>query len=55
MMQLTGSEDESIIFVLEDGSEIEITVIELEGNKSKVLVCTDIEVSVIRRLMENQD
>jgi sRNA-binding carbon storage regulator CsrA len=50
MMILTGSKDESQIYVLEDGSEIEITVIELEGNKAKVVICTGEHVSVIHKV-----
>jgi hypothetical protein len=39
MMILTGSDDESTIFVLEDGSEIEVTINGLEGNRAEVVVC----------------
>jgi len=52
-MLLTGSADEPISIVLDDDSEIEITVIELEGNKSKVIVCSEEHVSVIHKLMSN--
>ena len=38
-MILTGSADEPEIYVLEDGLEIQITVIELEGTKPKIVVC----------------
>jgi sRNA-binding carbon storage regulator CsrA len=53
MMMLTGIDDESTIFVLEDGSELEITIIELEGNKSKVVISSDEKVSVIHKLLAN--
>jgi hypothetical protein len=38
MIVLTGSADETQIYVLEDDSEIEIKVIELEGAKSKSFI-----------------
>jgi hypothetical protein len=42
--------DRSQVYVLGDGAEIEITVIELEGAKSKVVICTNNEVEVIHKL-----
>jgi len=45
---MSSSADEPIIVWLEDGSEIEITVIEMEGNRAKVIVCADDEIEVIR-------
>lgn len=53
MMMLTGSADESIILALDDESEIEITIIELEGNKSKVVICANEAVSVVRKYLGN--
>ena len=55
MIILTGSADETQIYVLEDGSEIEITVIELEGTKSKVVVCTGEELEVIHEFMDKAE
>jgi hypothetical protein len=51
MMILTGSKDESTIFVLEDGSEIEVTINELEGNRADVVVCSGEGVSLVHKLM----
>jgi hypothetical protein len=50
MMILTGSQDESTIFVLEDDSEIEIVINELEGNRAEVVVCSGKRVEVIHEL-----
>jgi sRNA-binding carbon storage regulator CsrA len=55
MMILTGSRDESIIVVLSDDSEIEITITELEGNRSKIVIFADEGVSVVRELYINSD
>ena len=55
MMILTGSADESQIYLLDDDSEIEITVIELEGRKSKVVICTDKEVEVTHKIISNSE
>jgi len=48
MMMLTGSGDESIICSLKDGSEVEITIVEFEGRKVKVIVCVDQAVEIVR-------
>jgi sRNA-binding carbon storage regulator CsrA len=55
MMMLTGSADESIIVALDDGSEIEVTIIELEGNKARVMICADEAVSVIRKYLSKSE
>lgn len=47
MMILTGARNESTIFVLEDGSEIAVTIIEPEQGKTEVLVTTEGDVSVV--------
>jgi hypothetical protein len=52
---LTDSTDESQIYALEDGSEIEVTVIELDGAKSKVVICTDEVVEVILKFLNTRD
>jgi hypothetical protein len=51
MMILTGSADETQIYVLEDGSEIEVTINELEGNRAEVVVCSGEGVSLVHKLM----
>jgi hypothetical protein len=51
MMILTGSQDESTIFVLEDDSEIEIVINEFEGNRAEVIVCAGEGVSLVHKLM----
>jgi sRNA-binding carbon storage regulator CsrA len=51
MMILTGSCDESIVIALDDDSEIEITIIELEGNKAQVVICADQAVSIVRQYL----
>ena len=55
MMILTGSADESQIYVLHDDSEIEITIIEAEGNKAKVMVFTDKDVEVTHKIIGNSE
>jgi sRNA-binding carbon storage regulator CsrA len=50
MMILTDAADRSQIYVLDDDTEIEITVIEIEGAKSKVVICTSDEIEVIHKL-----
>jgi hypothetical protein len=55
MIILTGGADETQIFILKDGSEIVITAIELEGAKSKVLICTSKEVEVIHEFMDKAE
>ena len=52
---LKGSANEPIFVSSEDDSEIEITIIELEGNKSRVIICANQAVSVVRKSLVNQD
>jgi len=54
MMMLTGSADEPIICSLEDGSEIEITIVELEGRQSRVIICTDKRVEIVLYTSSNE-
>ena len=37
MMILTGARDESQVYVMDDGSEIEVVVVKPEGEKIKIL------------------
>lgn len=45
-MILTDVADKSQIYVLDDGSEVEIIIIEHEGSKAKVVVRNDEKISV---------
>ncbi len=47
-MILTDSGDNSNVYRLKDGSEIEITIIELEGVSSKVVTNTDESIKAVR-------
>lgn len=53
MIVLTDSRDDSIIVALEDDSEIEITIVELEGNTARVVVCANEAVVVVREYLNN--
>jgi len=53
MVILEGSADRPIIIALDDNSEIEITIIELEGNKSKVIICAHEAVSVVHKYLNS--
>jgi len=52
---LTGSEDDSIIIVMPNGSEIEISVVELKDNQTQLVVYADEFVSVARKLVSHTD
>ena len=49
MYLMSGSANEPIVVWLEDGREIEITIVELEGSKVKILVCADEQIELIRK------
>lgn len=49
MMVLEASGDGTIVVALDDDSEIEITIIELEGNKAQVVISADQAVSIVRK------
>ena len=48
MMMLTDIRDESIIIILENGTEIEIEIIEFEQDNFKVLIYAGKSVSIER-------
>jgi len=49
MIVLQGSADAPIIIALDDDSEIEITIVEVEGNRPQIIICADEAVSILRR------
>ena len=51
MMLLTNINDDSIIVSLADESEIETRILELEGRKTKVIICADTPVEIVRSEM----
>jgi len=52
---LTGSADDSIIIVMPNGSEIEISVVELKDNQTQLVVYADEFVSVAHKLVSHTD
>jgi carbon storage regulator len=48
MLVLTRKKGESIICMLEDGREIEITLLELNGNQARIGVNADITIDIVR-------
>jgi len=55
MVVLTGNGYEPIIVALDDGSEIEITITESEGNKAEVVIYADQSVSVVRKHLASSE
>jgi len=53
MVILEGRADRPIIVALDDDSEIEITIVELEGNKSQVIVCAHEAISVVHKYLNS--
>ncbi len=52
MIALAETDDDSQVYVLEDGSEIEVTIIELEGIKAKEVKCVDQAESIVKELLD---
>jgi sRNA-binding carbon storage regulator CsrA len=49
-----SKQGETIVAALDDDSETEITIIELEGNKTQMVIYADQSVSIVRKhLPEN--
>lgn len=55
MLILEANGDGRIIVALSDNSEIEITITELEGSKSNVVVCASNKVSIVRKILLETD
>lgn len=50
-MTSPNTDADTQIYVLDDGSEIEITIVELEGTKAKEINCTRQAASIVEELL----
>jgi sRNA-binding carbon storage regulator CsrA len=48
MQKAVGQNSESIICILEDGREIEITLLELNGNQARIGIDADDAIHIVR-------